>query len=120
MILSSLQLDSNPLIIEFMKGDVYQEVYLDFSTSEIYKIGKIMEYFVNRCDSHKSPQSLFKVDDLNYKTLIKDFSENSDFEIVRDKIIGILGVSLTIEDKKQIKSINVSYPETWNVHVLDY
>ena len=105
MILSSLQIDSNPLIIEFFRDDPYYEVHLDYYINDVDKISKIMDYFINRCDWNKSPQSLFEIQGLNYLTLIKDFEENSDFDIVRDKIIKILGTSLTSEDKKYIKNI---------------
>ncbi len=123
MILSSLEIDSNPLIIEFFRDDPYYEVqliHLDYYINDADKINKIMDYFINRCDWNKSPQSLFEIQGLNYLTLIKDFEENSDFDIVRDKIVKILGTSLTRKDKKYIKAINVSYPDTWGVHILEH
>ena len=120
MILSSLQVDSNPLIIEFFRDGPCYEVHLDYYIKDVDKIGKIMDYFINRCDRNKSPQSLFAVQGLNYLTLVKDFSENSDFDIVRDKIVKYLDVSLPDKDKRYIKAINVSYPDTWSVHILEH
>lgn len=128
MRLIGLKIDKNPLIVEFMwkvnkkreEDFCYQEIYknLYFDITDPNKIGKIMDYFINRCDVHKSPQSLFECKGIDYLTLTKDYEENSDFDEVLDHIIEILGISLSDEDRKYIACIDVSYPKTWEVQII--
>lgn len=128
MILLGLKIDENPLIVEFMwspdknreEHSICQEPYnnMDFEIKDQEKIGKIMDYFVKKCDEHMSPQSLFQSNGIDYQTLIKDFKEDSDFDEVLDYIVEILNLSLTNKDKSYIRGIDISYPETWSVLLL--
>lgn len=128
MKLIGLKIDKNPLTVDFMwkpnrkreEDFCYQELYKDlyFDITDPDKIGEIMDYFVNRCDEHTSPQSLWEYKEINYQTLMKDYEENSDFDEVLDNIIKILGISLIDEDRSYIACIDVSYPETWEVQIL--
>lgn len=125
MMLLGLRVDKNPLIVEFMwspdkkreEDSCYQEPYnnLYFDIKDQDKISKIMDYFIRKCDTNKSPQSLFQIKGVDYQTLIKDFKENSDFDEVLDYVAKILVLFLTSKDRSYIKGINVSYPETWDV-----
>ena len=128
MRLIGLRIDKNPLTVDFMwkpnrkrEEDficqkLYKNMYFDITDPD--KIGKIMDYFVNRCDVHKSPQSLFECKGIDYLTLTKDYEENSDFDEVLDRIIKMLGIYLSDEDRSYISCIDVSYPKTWEVQIL--
>ena len=128
MKLIGLKIDKNPLSVDFMwkpnrKRDedfAYQELYNDlyFEITDLDKISEIMDYFVNKCDEHTSPQGLWGYKGIDYQTLIKDYKENSDFDEVLDHIIKILGISLIDEDRSYIACIDVSYPETWEVQII--
>lgn len=52
------------------------------------------------------------------QTLMKDYKEDSNFDEVLDRIIEILGISLSDEDRNYITCIDVSYPETWEVDIV--
>lgn len=128
MKLIGLRLDENPLIIELMwvrnkkriEDDICQEVYknYNFYINDVDKIGQIMEYFVEKCDVGKSPQSLFEYKSINYLTLIRDYEENSDFDDVLDRITEILDISLSDKDREYIRGIDISYPKTWVVQII--
>lgn len=128
MKLIGLKIDKNPLSVDFMwkpnrKRDedfAYQELYNDlyFEITDLDKISEIMDYFVNKCDEHTSPQGLWGYKGIDYQTLMKDYKENSDFDEVLDHIIKILGISLIDEDRSYIACIDVSYPETWEVQII--
>lgn len=128
MKLIGLKIDKNPLTVDFMwkpnkkreEDFCYQELYknLYFNISEPDEIGEIMDYFVNRCDEHVSPQSLWSYKGIDYQTLMKDYKDNSDFDEVLDHITEILNISLSDEDRSYIACIDVSYPETWEVQML--
>lgn len=128
MRLIGLRIDKNPLTVDFMwkpnrkryEDFCYQELYKDmyFEIIDPDKIGEIMDYFVNRCDEHLSPQTLWERKGIVYRTLIKDYEENSDFDEVLDRIIKMLGISLSDEDRSYISCIDVSYPKTWEVQII--
>lgn len=128
MRLIGLKIDKNPLTVDFMwkpnrkreEDFICQKLYKDmyFDITDPDKIGKIMDYFVNRCDEHMSPQSLWSYKGIDYQTLTKDYEEDSDFDEVLDRIIKMLGISLSNEDRSYIACIDVSYPETWEVQIL--
>lgn len=128
MKLIGLKIDKNPLIVELMcsrnkkrnEDDICQYVYkdYDFYIKDEKKIRKIVEYFVEKCDVHKSPQSLFEYKGVDYLTLIKDYEENSDFDEVLDCITEILGLPLSDEDREYIRGIDISYPKTWEVQII--
>ena len=128
MKLIGLKIDKNPLIVELMwvrnekrtEDGICQEVYKDyyFDINDIGKSTDIMQYFVEKCDPHLSPQSLFESKGVNYLTLMKDYEENNDFDEVLDYIAKILNVSLSDEDREYIRGIDISYPETWEVQII--
>lgn len=128
MKLIGLRIDKNPLIVELMwirnekrtEDGICQEVYknYDFYINDMRKSTDIMEYFVEKCDIHLSPQSLFEYKGVDYLTLIKDYEENSDFDEVLDHITEILGLSLSDKDRDYIRGIDISYPETWEVQII--
>lgn len=128
MKLIGLKIDKNPLTVDFMwkpnikreEHFIYQELYKDlyFDITDPDKIGEIMDYFVNRCDEHISPQGLWEYKGIDYQTLMKDYKNNSDFDEVLDHITEILNISLSDEDRSYIACIDVSYPETWEVQII--
>lgn len=127
MKLIGLRLNKTPLIVELMwvrnekrtEDGICQEVYKDyyFDINDIGKTTDIMEYFVEKCDPHMSPQSLFECNGVDYFTLIKDYEANSDFDEVLDHIVKILDISLSDEDREYIRGIDISYPDTWEVQI---
>lgn len=128
MKLIGLKIDENPLVVEFVwnpdkkreESSIYQEPYNNmlFELKDQEKISEIMDYFVKKCDEDKSPQSLFQSKGIDYKTLMKDFKEDSDFDEVLDYISKVLNVSLTSKDRSYIRGIDISYPETWKVDII--
>lgn len=128
MRLIGLRIDKNPLTVDFMwkpnrkryEDFYYQELYknLYFDITDPDKITEIMDYFVKKCDEHMSPQTLWESKGIVYLTLIKDYEENSDFDEVLDRIIKMLGISLSDEDRSYISCIDVSYPKTWEVQII--
>lgn len=128
MRLIGLKIDKNPLSVDFMwkpnrtrDEDVcYQELYKDmyFDIIDLDKISEIMDYFVRKCDEGTSPQSLRFYKEIDYQTLMKDYKDNSDFDEVLDYMAELLNISLSDEDRNHIASIDVSYPETWEVQII--
>lgn len=89
-----------------------------FELKDQEKIGEIMDYFVKKCDEDKSPQSLFQSKGIDYKTLMKYFKDDSDFDEVLDHMVDLLNISLSDEDRNYIACIDVSFPETWKVDII--
>lgn len=128
MKLIGLKVDENPLVVEFVwspdkkreESSIYQEPYNNmlFELKDQEKIGEIMDYFVKKCDEDKSPQSLFQSKGIDYKTLMKDFKDDSDFDEVLDHMVDLLNISLSDEDRNYIAYIDVSFPETWKVDII--
>ena len=128
MKLVSLKINENPLSVDFMwkpnrkreEDFIYQELYKDFyfDINEQETISEIMYYFVTKCDEGTSPQSLWEFKGINYKTLMKDYKDNSDFDEVLDHIAKILDISFSDEDRSYIACIDVSYPENWEVYIV--
>lgn len=128
MKLIGLKVDENPLVVEFVwspdkkkkESSIYQEPYNNmlFELKDQEKIGEIMDYFVKKCDEDKSPQSLFQSKGIDYKTLMKDFKDDSDFDEVLDHMVDLLNISLSDEDRNYIACIDVSFPETWKVDII--
>lgn len=128
MKLIGLKIDENPLVVEFVwnpdkkreESSIYQEPYNNmlFELKDQEKISEIMDYFVKKCDEDKSPQSLFQSKGIDYKTLMKDFKDDSDFDEVLDYISKVLNVFLTSKDRSYIRGIDISYPETWKVDII--
>lgn len=128
MKLIGLRIDENPLIVEFMwqpnskreENIVYQELYKDlyFNITDSDKITEIMDYFVEKCDKHTSPQGLWSYKGIDYQTLMKDYEANSSFDEVLDRLIELLDISLSDKDRSYIACIDVSYPETWDVYII--
>lgn len=128
MKLIGLKIDKNPLLVEFMwepdrkrnEDFAYQELYnnLYFTIDNPAKISEIMDYFTNKCDEGISPQSLCEYNGIGYRTLMNDYEENSNFDDVLDHMTEILDISLSDEDKEYITCIDVSYPETWVIQIL--
>lgn len=128
MILLGLKVDENPLVVEFVwspdkkreESSIYQEPYNNmlFELKDQEKIGEIMDYFVKKCDEDKSPQSLFQSKGIDYKTLMKYFKDDSDFDEVLDHMVDLLNISLSDEDRNYIACIDVSFPETWKVDII--
>ncbi len=128
MKLIGLKIDENPLVIEFVwspdkkreESSIYQEPYNNmlFELKDQEKIGEIMDYFVKKCDEDKSPQSLFQSKGVDYKTLMKYFKDDSDFDEVLDHMVDLLNISLSDEDRNYIACIDVSFPETWKVDII--
>ena len=128
MKLIGLKIDENPLVVEFVwspdkkreESSIYQEPYNNmlFELKDQEKIGEIMDYFVKKCDEDKSPQSLFQSKGIDYKTLMKYFKDDSDFDEVLDHMVDLLNISLSDEDRDYIACIDVSFPETWKVDII--
>lgn len=128
MKLIRLKVDENPLVVEFVwspdkkreESSIYQEPYNNmlFELKDQEKIGEIMDYFVKKCDEDKSPQSLFQSKGIDYKTLMKYFKDDSDFDEVLDHMVDLLNISLSDEDRNYIACIDVSFPETWKVDII--
>ena len=128
MKLIGLKVDENPLVVEFVwspdkkreESSIYQEPYNNmlFELKDQEKIGEIMNYFVKKCDEDKSPQSLFQSKGIDYKTLMKYFKDDSDFDEVLDHMVDLLNISLSDEDRNYIACIDVSFPETWKVDII--
>lgn len=128
MKLIGLKIDENPLVVEFVwspdkkreESSIYQEPYNNmlFELKDQEKIGEIMDYFVKKCDEDKSPQSLFQSKGIDYKTLMKYFKDDSDFDEVLDHMVDLLNISLSDEDRNYIACIDVSFPETWKVDII--
>ena len=128
MKLIGLKVDENPLVVEFVwspdkkreQSSIYQEPYNNmlFELKDQEKIGEIMDYFVKKCDEDKSPQSLFQSKGIDYKTLMKYFKDDSDFDEVLDHMVDLLNISLSDEDRNYIACIDVSFPETWKVDII--
>lgn len=128
MKLIGLKIDKNPLVVEFVwspdkkreESSIYQEPYNNmlFELKDQEKIGEIMDYFVKKCDEDKSPQSLFQSKGIDYKTLMKYFKDDSDFDEVLDHMVDLLNISLSDEDRNYIACIDVSFPETWKVDII--
>ncbi|MFN2102868.1 hypothetical protein ABDJ34_08135 [Finegoldia dalianensis] len=128
MKLIGLKVDENPLVVEFVwspdkkreESSIYQEPYNNmlFELKDQEKIGEIMDYFVKKCDEDKSPQSLFQSKGIDYKTLMKYFKDDSDFDEVLDHMVDLLNISLSDEDRNYIACIDVSFPETWKVDII--
>lgn len=128
MKLIGLKVDENPLVVEFVwspdkkreESSIYQEPYNNmlFELKDQEKIGEIMDYFVKKCDEDKSPQSLFQSKGIDYKTLMKYFKADSDFDEILDHMVDLLNISLSDEDRNYIACIDVSFPETWKVDII--
>lgn len=93
---------------------------IDDGTFLIYDketIDRILEYFFENCDRDKSPQSLWETQEgVGYKSLLKDY-ESID-EGLFDNIIDVLFEMMKKEsklNKKYIYSIEVAYPDSWDV-----
>ena len=130
--------DKNPLLIQFgayAKWDGPKDIispreegpdlihFLDeeiFEILEHSKVLKILEYFAKVCTPSLSPQCLFKIEKVDYVSLILEYS----YKVQKfDEVIkNLLELSEEkIENQKiipYISWIEVSYPRTWNVEYL--
>ena len=130
--------DKNPLLIQFgayAKWDGTKDILFpreeetvlihsleeeSFEILEYSKVKKILEFFAKVCTPSLSPQCLFKIEKVDYVSLILEYS----YKVQKfDEVIkNLLELSEEkIENQKiipYISWIEVSYPRTWNVEYL--
>lgn len=90
---------------------------MSFEVKDKEKIKKILFYFFENCDEHQSPQSLWeKSNGLGYKSLLKDYSNENEkeFDNTCNYLLNMLDEKLKIE-RIFISSIEVAYPDNWDV-----
>lgn len=87
-----------------------------FETKNKEKIYKILFYFFKNCDEGKSPQSLWETSaGLGYQSLLIDYKDDLEkFDSICDCLLAILSKNLEVE-RQYIVSIEVAYPDNWNV-----
>lgn len=89
---------------------------MSFEVKDKEKIKNILFYFFENCDEHKSPQSLWETSEgLGYQSLLIDYKDNPEkFDRICECLLAILNKNLEVE-RQYIASIEVAYPDNWNV-----